>query len=70
MVLLYTDGLYERGEKGELANWSVVKNYCLDHMEELISHKVRFMDQVLSHSSSRRPEGFTDDVALMLIQKK
>lgn len=73
-LLLYTDGIFCSGNKGDFVNWHLVHTYMQEHGEEINKGAEVFLENMFwfFHMLMNRGEedAFDDDVALMLIQKK
>ncbi len=72
-LLLYTDGLFCSGDKGDFSDWEKVCKVANQFQLDLLEDPQQFLEEIytafeirhLAHNSC-----FTDDVALMLLTKK
>lgn len=69
-LLLYTDGLFDKGADQGYNKWSIVKDYCDQKGSQLLVDKQGFLDDMVQHFKEFEGHGFVDDVTLMIIHKK
>lgn len=71
-ILLFTDGIFDKGDAGEYAELNKVMNFCSDnlHMNQLRESDSGFLDELVAHFSQSGENDFKDDVAILLIGKK
>jgi phosphoserine phosphatase RsbU/P len=68
-LILFTDGLFDRGSENSFKNWSQVEDYCKISQENLDSDVNKFLDNLIWFFSSKGNTDFIDDVAVMVIKK-
>lgn len=69
-ILLYTDGLFDKGSNKGFAKWDLVKDYCEKNKLELVLNSNTFLDDIVQEFSALGGNDFIDDVAVMIIRKK
>jgi sigma-B regulation protein RsbU (phosphoserine phosphatase) len=68
-IILYTDGIFDKGKDSEYANWSVVRDFCEYNLESFSEDISNFMDKIIEYFKMRGNCNFIDDVAIMIVRK-
>lgn len=69
-VVLYTDGIFDKGNADGYSNWGIVKDYCNDRINEIEGRHREFLDNMADYFFNLEAAKFVDDVAIMLLCKK
>lgn len=69
-ILLYTDGLFDKGVDKGFAKWGAVRQFCEGNSRMMCNDESTFMGLILKHFSDFEGRKFIDDVAFMLLRKK
>ncbi|TYQ16056.1 UNVERIFIED_CONTAM: sigma-B regulation protein RsbU (phosphoserine phosphatase) [Acetivibrio alkalicellulosi] len=69
IILLYTDGLYDRCIKNTVASWNDVLEFCKVNLDMMFLEIDRFLSELVDFFINKHEKCFVDDVALMVIQK-
>lgn len=68
-IVLYTDGLFDTGEDNSFVDWSRVLEFCRRNKREFTGDVKVLIEKMAASFASSRKDGFTDDVAVMVIRK-
>lgn len=69
-IMLYTDGLIDGGKIYDTVEEIDLIKYCDGHKEKIGENPEQFISDIMEYYSQKEENGFEDDVAVMLIQKK
>ena len=68
-IILYTDGLFDKGEEEGCVNWVLVSDYCNRNKDKLLEPLTNFLENIIDYFENRENRVFIDDVAIMAIKK-
>lgn len=68
-ILLYTDGLFDKGMNSEFAAWDSVYEYCKNNIEEFGKDKEQLLGSLIDFFSNKGGKSFIDDVAVLIVEK-
>lgn len=68
ILILYTDGLYDKGEKNQYSKWGMVRAYCNLRKKSILGNEKKFVNDLVEYFRRRGETNFVDDVAVMLIK--
>ncbi|HOP75534.1 MAG TPA: fused response regulator/phosphatase [Bacillota bacterium] len=66
-LLMYTDGIFDKGGPEGFAGWPLVYEYCRDHAGDFDEDLPGALDRMIDYFTKRQGHGFIDDAAVMLI---
>lgn len=69
-VLLYTDGLFDKGMDKSYNKWGIVKEYCEKKSSQLLLDKQQFIDDMVQYFRDLEGLKYIDDVIVMIVGKK
>lgn len=70
IIVLYTDGLFDKGINKGFSNWNLIKDYIEDNINIISSNSKEFIDNMANNFNDLEQKRFIDDVAIMIIKKK
>lgn len=68
LILMYTDGLFDKGKDHGFSQWNEVLDFCNANSEEVPHNTEEFLDLLIEHFSSNGDRSFIDDVAIMALR--
>jgi phosphoserine phosphatase RsbU/P len=68
-IVLYTDGIFDKGKENGFVGWDKVKNYCSKNIFGLLNDPEEYINNMLAYFSELDGNNFIDDAAIMLIKK-
>lgn len=68
-IVLYTDGIYDKGIHTGYAAWDLVHKYCRSNLTLLQENTPELLDRMIDHFQSEGNCSFVDDVAVLVIRK-
>ncbi len=68
-MLMYTDGIFDKGDPEGFAGWPLVYDYCREHAEDFNGDLPGALDRMIRFFTDRQGSGFKDDAAVMVISR-
>lgn len=68
VLVLYTDGLFDKGGKNNYLAWSKVLEYCQNNVEDIFDNEKKFVKNLVEYFTNLDGTQFVDDVAVMAIR--
>lgn len=69
-IILYTDGIFDRGKDNDFIGWDLVRDYCIQNKAELEEDMENFLGNMCENFKKRGQNGFIDDVAVLAIKTR
>ena len=67
-IVLYTDGVFDKGKEKDFVNWNLVHNFCQLHSKKFEDIPV-FLEEMSNYFERRNNCSFVDDAAIMILKK-
>jgi len=68
-LIIFTDGVFDKGNDYEFALWDIVNKYCTLNIDSIEGNMKDYIDNMMNHFQNRDNEKFVDDASIVVIKK-